>query len=217
MKNNKLYYGILSILIIAPLVYLALIWDQIPKKVAVHFDINGNPDRYGSKSELWVINGFFAVLMLIVAMIIKLDPKKENSALNMPRFRVVVLAVAGFLSLIQFIIIYASINKGQIFSTKLIIAGVFLLLAIIGNYSQNLKPNYMFGFRTPWTLDNEEVWRQTHLIMGKWTFYGGLIGSVLCLSLPNPYGFFVLITGILIMVISLFYVSYSIHKKVTNQ
>jgi uncharacterized membrane protein len=74
----------------------------------------------------------------------------------------------------------------------------------------------MFGIRTPWTLDNEEVWRQTHQICGKWMFYGGIICAVLLAILPFKIGFLVFITGTMLLVIGIFYTSYSLHKKIVH-
>ena len=33
------------------------------------------------------------------------------------------------------------------------------LITMLGNYLQNVKPNYFIGFRTPWMLESEEVWK----------------------------------------------------------
>ena len=90
-------------------------------------------------------------------------------------------------------------------------------MAVLGNYMQNLKPNYFMGIRTPWTLNNEEVWRRTHLICGKWLFYGGLMAALLMLLLPMSASFYVFTGGILLMTVGAFYVSYSIHKEVEKR
>jgi hypothetical protein len=47
------------------------------------------------------------------------------------------------------------------------IAGVGLMLAVVGNYIYNIKPNYFAGIRLPWTLHNDENWKRTHLLGGK--------------------------------------------------
>ena len=68
--------------------------------------------------------------------------------------------------------------------TFLIFPLIGLLFAFLGNYFKTIKPNYFIGIRTPWTLENEEVWKKTHLIGGKLWFVGGLL-MALTFVLPN--------------------------------
>ena len=53
-----------------------------------------------------------------------------------------------------------------------IAAGVYLLLFVgLGNYLPRIRSNWWIGIRTPWTLESEAVWRETHRLAG-WTFVG---------------------------------------------
>jgi uncharacterized membrane protein len=76
-------------------------------------------------------------------------------------------------------------NPQQSFTIVLAIIG--LLLAGIGNYMTTVKPNWFIGIRTPWTLQNETVWRKTHRMGGRFMVAGGLLSSVLALAVPMPY------------------------------
>lgn len=38
--------------VLAPGAYLINSWNNLPDKVPMHFDFQGNPDRFGSKTEL---------------------------------------------------------------------------------------------------------------------------------------------------------------------
>jgi uncharacterized membrane protein len=46
---------------------------------------------------------------------------------------------------------------------------------VLGNYFKVIQPNYFIGIRTPWTLENNEVWKLTHVFAGKLWVIGGLI------------------------------------------
>lgn len=79
-----------------------------------------------------------------------------------------------FKSLLALIIIY--ITKNQSFSDPaLMYVLVGVLLMIMGNYFKVIRPGYFIGIRTPWTLENEEVWKATHVFAGKIWLFGGLI------------------------------------------
>ena len=71
----------------------------------------------------------------------------------------------------------------------LIFVIIGLLFAFLGNYFKTIKPNYFIGIKTPWTLENEEVWKKTHLIGGKLWFIGGLL-MALTFVLPNKMQFY---------------------------
>ncbi len=42
-----------------------------------------------------------------------------------------------------------------------------LVLLVVGNYPGALRPNYFIGIRTPWTLEDPEIWQRTHRVAGK--------------------------------------------------
>ena len=42
-------------IVLLPFVYLAYIWNQLPAQVPMHYNIEGEIDRYGNKSELILI------------------------------------------------------------------------------------------------------------------------------------------------------------------
>jgi uncharacterized membrane protein len=56
-----------------------------------------------------------------------------------------------------------------------------LFWAVIGNYMNNIKPNYFAGFRLPWTLESEDNWRHTHHLASKLWFAGGLLIAFVCI------------------------------------
>lgn len=174
-------------LMAAPAIYLAMVWKSLPEKVAVHFDLKGNPDRFGSRNELIttviILTVVNAVVYLLLTNIWRIDPKK-NAAENRNRIATIAFATTVLLSAIMCMIIYSA-SKGNIrFSAGLIFSAVGLFFAILGNYLPNMKPNYFAGFRLPWTLENEENWRKTHQLAGRLWFGGGLLLAVICLFLP---------------------------------
>jgi uncharacterized membrane protein len=64
---------------------------------------------------------------------------------------------------------------------KIIRISTFGLLAVTGNYVYNVKPKWFIGFRTPWTLDNEMVWRKTHHFGAKIMIGFSLLGIAVSL------------------------------------
>jgi len=59
-----------------------------------------------------------------------------------------------------------------------VLLGVGAMFVIMGNLMPRVKSNWMLGIRTPWTLDSESVWRETHRIGGRTMVVAGIITMV---------------------------------------
>ena len=78
MKNTlqKEWFSILIVLI--PFIYLAFIWNSLPEKVPIHWNLNGQIDDWGSRYSL--IGLLFALPVLtygIMLLVPKIDPKNK--------------------------------------------------------------------------------------------------------------------------------------------
>ena len=120
------------------------------------------------------------------------------------------------MSLLSLFIIY-SIKEQSVFNPNFIILAVGVLYLVLGNYFKTIKPNYFIGLRTPWTLEDENVWNKTHALGGQMWFIGGIIVviSSLILELKMNLNLFFIISA-LIFIVPLVY-SFFIFKKVKNK
>ena len=62
LKNEIPLIAIVSL----PFIYLAYIWNELPEKVPMHWNIKGEIDRFGEKSELLLIPILLPLLVYIV-------------------------------------------------------------------------------------------------------------------------------------------------------
>ncbi len=84
--------------VLLPFIYLAYIWNELPKKVPVHWNINGEIDRYGYKLELIIFPLFLPLLMYVILLIVpKIDPKNKLSKMGnkFQNLKVVVIAFSA--------------------------------------------------------------------------------------------------------------------------
>ncbi len=211
---------IIWLILIIPGIYLALVWNSLPEKIAIHFNLKGEVDRYGNKNELILLTVAMtlmsAFIYLLLPLVYKIDPKRRASE-NKSRLHRMAFVLSVFIIAILCMLIYNSTHGNMKFSFRLIFSGVGLLFCFIGNYMHNIKPNYFAGFRLPWTLENEFIWRKTHLLGGKLFFAGGFLIAVICLFTPPTVALVVfLIITITIVIIPGVY-SYRLYKKHKNQ
>ncbi|MBL4706824.1 MAG: SdpI family protein [Flavobacteriales bacterium] len=203
-------------LIAVPFIYLAYVWQDLPLEVPIHWNIKGEIDRYGSRYELLLIPILLPLLTYLLFLVIPLiDPKKKIKMMG-KKYNKLKLILLSFMSFLAVYIIYSTETESL---TKLnaLVLGLGILYMLLGNYFKTIKPNYFIGIRTPWTLENESVWKKTHEFSGKLWFIGGLIIIISSLLLEEKLSFniFISITVILSIVTILY--SYLEHKKLTSQ
>jgi len=213
---EKLLKKAIWLVILAPAVYLAIIWNSLPASVPMHYDLQGNVDRYGNKSELLIMLGILTAvnvaLYLLLPNIYRIDPKKYAGE-NKDRLFRITCAVVVFLSAVICMIIYSTVRGDIKQSTRFMIPAMGLLFAIMGNYMYTIKPNYFAGFRLPWTLSNDENWRKTHLLGGKLFFAGGLLIAVCGLFTSFKTAIIILFTTLTITIIITCIYSYKLYKQ----
>jgi len=133
---------------LVPLVYLLSIWQGLPEEMAMHFDLKGNPDRYGNKSELLIMAAALSAMSILIyfglSNIYKIDPKKY-AADNKDRLHRMGFAIAIFIVALTCFIIYSTSKGNMRMSMRYIFAGIGLLLCLMGNYMHTIKPNYFAG------------------------------------------------------------------------
>lgn len=205
------------ITIMLPFIYLAYIWNTLPAQVPIHWNAQGEIDGYAGRISLLLIPFALPVLTYIIfSFIPKLDPKGKIGLMG-TKYHNLKLFLVAMMSLLALFIIHSS-KKASIGNMNYIFSGLGILFIILGNFMKTIKPNYFLGIRTPWTLENEQVWKETHELAGKLWFIGGLLITILTLLLPKEYGFnlFISITILLALVPIIYsYLRFQKYKSTT--
>ncbi len=204
-------------IVLLPFIYLAYLWNQLPKKVPLHWNIKGEVDRYGDKIELILIPILLPLLVYIIFLIApKIDPKNKLNKMG-NKLQTIKFSLTTFMSILALFIIYTAKNESFANPNYMILL-IGVLYIILGNYFKTVKSNYFIGIRTPWTLENETVWRKTHTLGGKLWFSGGIIVVLLSLILEKNTNFttFLIITGIITIIPIVYsYIAFQNEKKTT--
>lgn len=219
----KKYLPHLLIILIAavPVIYLATIYNSLPtgNTLPLHFDLNFKPNGFGDKSELLVASIILAAVSVATYFMITylklIDPKRRGLPTG-TTFKRMGSGIVVFMAVLNFMIIEAASGNTKL-SSQMLFPLIGLLLAFIGNYMNNIKPNYFAGIRLPWTLNNDENWRRTHQFAGKLWFWGGLTGAAICLLFPSPTSriIFIVIAGIIVILPTIY--SYRIFRATKQE
>ncbi|KIQ93933.1 Immunity protein sdpI [Anoxybacillus thermarum] len=205
-------YLFIIILIACSYVLSLLAIPFLPDEVAIHWNVAGEADGFTNK--WWGALLFPIFLSGIVALVIflpKLDPRKENYEKFEKVYRIFLHVFVIFLFGLH--VVTLAYNIGFHVQVDVVVPiGVGVLFVVLGNYMPKIKSNYFFGIRTPWTLEDEEVWQKTHRVGGKvFVMMGVLI--MLTVFATSVWRFTFLVIIVLVGTMYLFIQSYIFSRK----
>jgi len=199
-------------IVLLPFLYLAYVWNQLPTEVPLHWNIKGEVDRYGDKSELILIPILTSLLIYVIFLAVPyIDPKKQIQKMG-KKYDTLKWIITTFMSVLALFIIYTAKNQ-SIANPNYILLLCGILFIVFGNYFKTIKANYFIGIRTPWTLESEVVWKETHKLGGKIWFAGGLLIVLSSLVFDEQTNFIIFMTIVAVMVLVPVVYSYLLFRK----
>lgn len=201
------------IALLAPVIFILIRWNDFPEKVPVHWGPSGEVDDYGRKASVFLGPGLAFGIYLLMLFIPRIDPRKKNYDLFSGSYFVIRLTLSLFFGMISIVIALASLSY-KIDVAMIIIVCVLLLFLVLGNLFGKIRPNYFVGLRTPWTLNNEEVWMKTHRFTGKIWVAATLLMLIVVWFIPMKMIAVLFAPYMVLMVVIPFVYSWKIHKEI---
>jgi uncharacterized membrane protein len=141
-------------LLLAPFIVLAIYWQQLPARVPMHWNLNGEVNRWAPK-----LPGLFLLPLLIVGLVAllhflpRLDPKLQKTDGVQGRMGTGLAATRLAMLLLLDIIFYMQIAVSlgwEVNVVRVVVVATLVFFAIIGNYLGT--PGELFR-RNPHALD----------------------------------------------------------------
>lgn len=191
-----------------PVTYGLIIYDKLPDLLPIHFNYLGVADGYASKNyALFMMPAIFIVLIILLPIIIKMDPKYQKGR-NMV-IDIVIYMLALICSCLSGMMI--AVGMGIAANVNLIMNMLLgVMLMGIGNYLPKCPQSYMVGIRLPWTLNSAENWKRTHRLGGFIWVISGILMIVNALTFN--YGLAIIFVVTAAIVIPGIY-SYLLYKR----
>lgn len=209
MKKNK--YDIFSLVImLLSIIGTMLVYAKLPDQVPSHWNIRGEIDNYSSKEFIYFTALLPVILYGAMKFIPKVDPKKESYKKHQKAYDITIFTIILFLIGMHWITMSYSLGY-PLDMMKYIKISLGILFIVMGNYMPQIRFNYFFGIRTPWTLSSENVWRKTHIVGGYLYF---LIGIIFILSsiFDNSMTFYIAIASIILISLAIILYSYLLYR-----
>jgi uncharacterized membrane protein len=142
------------------------LYPSMPDKVAIHWNVYGEADGYGSKLVgLFLIPVIELVLIPLFLVLPRIDPKASPDEL--------MGAYDWFIMIFTFYMAYVyclsvAWNLGYRFDLiRLLVPVLGMMFIGMGEILGKVEMNWFMGIRTPWTLSSQQVWDETHRLGGK--------------------------------------------------
>jgi uncharacterized membrane protein len=156
-------------------------WASIPGDAAIpiHWGLTGEPDRYGGKGEALLLTPLMALVLTgVLAIVPRLEPRRQNFVASSGPYSVIWISVMAFLLVVHVVLVAAAMGRAVDMLVVFPIA-VGALFVVIGAQMGKTRSNHFMGIRTPWTLSSELSWEETHRL-GSWAFVS--LGALLALA-----------------------------------
>jgi uncharacterized membrane protein len=182
MKNPRL--RILNyVLAVCNVLLAAFFYPYLPAMIPMNWQLNGSIASYSEKYQLFLMSGLAVLLALLFDFLPHIDPRKKNYQKFGGYYDSFCIVMQLFLIAMTGIVLTESFRPGTLSVPTVIFLFLGFLFIFIGNMLPKVKSNFYMGFKTPWTLSSDEIWRKTHRLGGKCFFLAGLI-VIICAFLP---------------------------------
>jgi uncharacterized membrane protein len=188
----------------AMIVATLAVWHGLPERIPTHWNLRGDVDGYsGRRFGAFLVPAIAFAVWALLPLLRRLDPRRENYERFEETFFLIVNSIVLFLGAMHAVILSAALGW-RVDMNRVMLPLIGLMFVVLGNFLPRLRSNWWMGVRTPWTLENERVWRETHRLAG-WTFVLGGAVAVLATALPAalrfPVGFTALMLGGIVPVV----------------
>jgi uncharacterized membrane protein len=204
-----LYISIaLTLVTLAASLYVYQARDTLlPEKVPVHWNAEGKADSFVSREDhgslllyLLLMPGVMALMVGLTLLLPWLSPKHFEIDRFRGTFGYIMALVVALFAYLQVANVLGMMER-PLDTVKLVIGGMMLFFALLGNVMGKVRRNFYVGVRTPWTLASDAVWEPTHRLAAWLMVVGGVVGFVLVVAgVPFYYCLIVVLTCILVPV-----------------
>lgn len=178
-----------------------LLYSSLPARIPVHWNAAGQVDGVGPRAAIFALPALVALLIALWSALAAVSPRRFRVDEFASTWWFAGLSVVGWLAYVHGVLLW-ELHTGAPYvshAPRALLAGVCLLIVLIGNVMGKVRRNFWLGVRTPWTLADERVWYATHRLAGKTMVAGGLLAlGVVLLGWPVHWATVLVVIGALV-------------------
>ena len=166
---------------VAMWIFALAVYARLPERLPTHWNAYGEVDGWTDKPLGALMLPLMATgTLLLIRLLRRVDPRSGN----IDRFHGEWFLVNNLIILFFALLEVATLGYAlgwPVDVGRVVPVGVGLLFVGLGNYLPRIRSNWFMGIRTPWTMDNERVWRATHRVGGRAFVAAGLVMALAAL------------------------------------
>lgn len=222
--------NLLIILLIFATTLVAILY--LPDEVPVHFGVDGEPDRFGSKYELFILPASALLIWILADRGINVftkksglgDEEKAKSDIeaNEKATNTTLTATSAVLFFLNFGVLYMTFSNIPSYSLpeidiiKILVMLLGLMMIFMGNVMPKTRTNSLIGFRCRWTMYNDITWRKSNLFAGFVCMISGVLSIITGLIFKGIVAAMIML-GVMICASTVMMIyAYNVYKKERN-
>ena len=198
--KHKKHLIVYSILIFLQFFVNAVAMRFLPSRIPAHYGFNGEVDRYGSKTELFILPVCSLIFGGIMFFSSKNSSKNETSTKNNEKIVLITgECCLGLFAVLSFYLLYLAFNNvTNVYSPNIEIGNILcflmgIVMIVLGNIMPKAKRNSIVGFRCSWTLKNDEVWKKSQHFAGVSSVITGIVLVIAAFFVHNISAIFFIV------------------------
>lgn len=232
MKVDRKFYPWLIILTAAAFVITGICVQLMPETVPMHYNINGEIDRYGSRNEnflfpcmIAVFNMFWVIFMrVLVKKAVKADSDKARleAENNIKVLGFTAIGMTIMFTVMQLVFLFIDINTSDGQEKMAVDINVVsncllgLMVIVIGNIIPKCKRNGIVGVRTTWSMDNDTTWELSNRLGGRLLMVFGVLTILETIIIKGFASSVIMLVLLIATTVLVTYYSYVFYKKYGN-
>jgi uncharacterized membrane protein len=193
------------------------VFGPLPDPMPIHWNNEGKPDGWAPRSQAlgWLLlpAGVMGLMILLGLVLPWLSPRKFSIDPFRQTYEHIMLLLVGLFGCIHIALLLSYLRPG-FDGARLLVGGLMIFFAFLGNVMGKVKRNFYVGVRTPWTIASEVVWDRTHRVAAwLWTPGGLILGVAVLCGLPLEWS----LVPFFVMVLYPVFHSLYIYKKLEKQ
>ena len=164
----------------------------------MHFDVHGQVNRWGDRSEAALALAGVTVLLALGYLL--LSSMARGHAPDSPSWRglrigrIVVLTMIGLIAVLTSEMVFGADLGGR---GRVRVATLALIFLVVGALIGKAAPNPVVGVRTYWSLKSRLAWDKSNRLAGRLFFWIGLCGLIAAPIAPPAEATTALMTAVL--------------------
>lgn len=184
MRANKWrVLTITSVIILAPILYGLSLYDELPARMAIHFNINNQPDQWAAKP--FVLFGLPILLLALQWICVLITAVKTKTQPPAPRLERVVYSIVPVISVVVYIVTIQFSLGAVTDIRRIILLLIGLVFIALGNYFPTVPVESQWYVSHPHPrINDRDLWRKMSRQLGYAFVVGGILMIVTLFFAP---------------------------------